>query len=590
MGQSVSPSERIVQHLEEANDPDRFAHPKKLRITELLAAGAVPEMWVFDRLPGTEDAENDPVDVMEQIWIGYFVHQRGQTANVDDIPPAPRGKRMLTKVGLTVADLDQQFASYATRQDPAQERVQLQRAPKITASPVPDPNVPPSVLGNKAANWLPDQAAWDWYQRNLEPSHAAYQPGIDWAETQWGLPGVGSAKRDDLWSAGITTWDQVANPTPAEQAALLKIAENNPNTVAEWMGKAQYTLGVNAGYLPPLYRDDKAKAPLPPQQFATGPQGFEYSRPAEGAVYPGQQRHRCASQPEPDRHQRRAEQCADSTADWNRAGHGHCRTDCCYTTQRNHTPYCHAPLSASVPPAPALPPTSWPASRSARCSRWPQRTSEQPRLDGSGPAQKALPAGAAAHAHPAAVLRHAARAGLGSRRRHRRGDRRQLAAAHGQRRLCLGQPTQTAGAPNEPTRHANADTPAPSRPARGAAQSAPGEPVLVLPRLSPQRRAGPAVLAAQAAQRPAVLGRRQHGGQRGGVPRPGLREQPAVRPRQPADLARPHDRVLRSPPARAAARLSARKGPTWATARAPATTSSAPSAPAAAPWAPTPTA
>ena len=52
VGQSVSPSERIVQHLEEANDRDRFAHPKKLHITELLAAGAVPEMWVFDRLPG----------------------------------------------------------------------------------------------------------------------------------------------------------------------------------------------------------------------------------------------------------------------------------------------------------------------------------------------------------------------------------------------------------------------------------------------------------------------------------------------------------------------------------------------------------
>ena len=271
VGQSVSPSERIVQHLEEANDPDRFAHPKKLRITELIAAGAVPEMWVFDRLSGTEDAENDPVDVMEQIWIGYFVHQRGQTANVDDIPPCAAWERMLTKVGLTVADLDQQFASYATRQDPAQERVQLQRAPKLTASPVPDPNVPRSVLGNKAANWLPDQAAWDWYQRNLEPSHAAYQPGIDWAETQWGLPGVGSAKRDDLWSAGITTWDQVANPTPAEQAALLKIAENNPNTVAEWMGKAQYTLGVNAGYLPPLYRATKPKRRCRPSSSPPAP-------------------------------------------------------------------------------------------------------------------------------------------------------------------------------------------------------------------------------------------------------------------------------------------------------------------------------
>ena len=251
VGQSVSPSERIVQHMEEANDRDRFAHPKKLHITELLAAGAVPEMWVFDRLPGSPDTEDDPADVMEQIWIGYFVHQRGQTANVDDIPPRAEWEQMLAKVGLTIADLDQQFASYATRQDPAQERVQLQRAPNITASPVPDPNVPPSVLGNKAANWLPDQAAWDWYKRNQDTSQLP-QPGIDWAADQWGLPGVGSAKRDDLWTAGITTWDQVANPTPAEQAAMLKIAENNPNTVAEWMGKAQYTLGVNAGYLPPL--------------------------------------------------------------------------------------------------------------------------------------------------------------------------------------------------------------------------------------------------------------------------------------------------------------------------------------------------
>ena len=67
-----------------------------------------------------------------------------------------------------------------------------------------------------------------------------------------------------------------------------------------------------------------------------------------------------------------------------------------------------------------------PASRTTRCSRWSQRTSEQPRLDGSGPAQKALPAGAAAHSHPATVLRHAAHAGPGSRRRHRR---RQIGAS-----------------------------------------------------------------------------------------------------------------------------------------------------------------
>ena len=315
VGQSVSPSERIVQHLEEANDPDRFAHPKKLRITELLAAGAVPEMWVFDRLPGTEDAENDPVDVMEQIWIGYFVHQRGQTANVDDIPPAPRGSAC-SKVGLTVADLDQQFASYATRQDPAQNGCSSPRAPSITASPVPDPNVPPAACwATKPPTGCPTRPPGTGISATWAQPRYAYQPGIDWAETQWGLPGVGSAKRDDLWSAGITTWDQVANPTPAEQAALLKIAENNPNTVAEWMGKAQYTLGVNAGYLPPLYSADKAKAPLPPQQFATGPQGFEYSRPAEGAVYPGRSVIGAPSQPEPDRHQRRAEQCADSTAD-----------------------------------------------------------------------------------------------------------------------------------------------------------------------------------------------------------------------------------------------------------------------------------
>ena len=150
VGQSVSPSERIVQHIEEANDRDRFAHPKKLHITELLAAGATPEMWVFDRLPGSPDTEGDPADVMEQIWIGYFVHQRGQTANVDDIPPRAEWEKMLAKVGLTVADLDQEFASYATRQDPAQERVQLQRAPNITASPIPDPNVPPQCTGQQS--------------------------------------------------------------------------------------------------------------------------------------------------------------------------------------------------------------------------------------------------------------------------------------------------------------------------------------------------------------------------------------------------------------------------------------------------------
>ncbi len=286
VGQSVSPSERIVQHIEEANDRDRFAHPKKLHITQLLAAGAVPEMYVFDRLPGSDDTDNDPADVMEQIWIGYFVHERGQTANVDDIPPRAEWERMLTKVGMTVADMDAQFARYATRRDPAQERVQLQRAPNITESQLPAADVPLEALGNKAANWLPTQLVWDWWQQNrsADPSYQA-QPGVDWAADQWGLPGVGSAKRDDLWTANITTWEQIANPTPDEYAALLKIAANNESRVAEWMGKAQYTVGVNAGYLPLLPGQQDAEA-LPPQQGATGPQGFEYYRPAEGAYYP----------------------------------------------------------------------------------------------------------------------------------------------------------------------------------------------------------------------------------------------------------------------------------------------------------------
>ena len=81
---------------------------------------------------------------------------------------------------------------------------------------------------------------------------------------------------------------------------MLKIAENNPNTVAEWMGKAQYTLGVNAGYLPPLYRDEQSQSAAATPAVRHRPTGFEYSRPAEGAVYPQQQ-----SALQPERQQRR---------------------------------------------------------------------------------------------------------------------------------------------------------------------------------------------------------------------------------------------------------------------------------------------
>ena len=139
--------------------------------------------------------------------------------------------------------------------------MQLQRAPNITASPVPGSERAAQRTGQQSRQLAAHQAVWDWYKQNHSANRTYYQqPGIDWAADQWGLPGVGTAKRDDLWSAGITTWDQVANPTPAEQAALLKIAENNPNTVAEWMGKAQYTLGVNAGYLPPAHRSTASQS------------------------------------------------------------------------------------------------------------------------------------------------------------------------------------------------------------------------------------------------------------------------------------------------------------------------------------------
>ena len=242
---------------------------------------------------------------MEQIWIGYFVHQRGQTANVDDIPPRAEWEQMLAKVGLTVADLDQEFASYATRQDPAQERVQLQRAPNITASPVPDPNVPPSVLGNKAANWLPDQAAWDWYKRNQDTS--SYAP----AGHRLGGRSVGPARcgqPPNVTTSGLpasrpgTRWPTRRRPNRRQCSRSPK---TTPTPLRSGWARRSTRWASTPATCRPVPIDSKAKAPLPPQQFATGPQGFEYSRPAEGAVYPASSNRRRTSQPEPERQQRR---------------------------------------------------------------------------------------------------------------------------------------------------------------------------------------------------------------------------------------------------------------------------------------------
>ena len=159
VGQSVSPSERVVQHAEEFNEKG-FSHPKTSWEAELYRAGKHPNMFVFDWVAGgtTEAGVTDPVDELEQIWIGYFYYFVGDSVNVQ-VPSRQDWEGLMAKHGYTPADLDSQMRQWQL------EPVRPAKEPEITRSPFPA--FPDEVADWGQKGFIPNESQWAWYQNQL---------------------------------------------------------------------------------------------------------------------------------------------------------------------------------------------------------------------------------------------------------------------------------------------------------------------------------------------------------------------------------------------------------------------------------------
>jgi hypothetical protein len=197
VGQSNQPSNRYVQHLEDVNTADVFAHPKKLQTAQLLQAGVVPQMSTIGWYAGTPDATDDEADKQEQMWIGYFFYRLGKTANVT-APRYEAWQAILVETGVTVEDLDAAFAEIKAGTYSQMEAVKLARDPRITESVFPDPSVPEGALGNKARLWHPRPGNLGLGRGSGQPGHRAPR-----ARRRLGRRAVGPARRRRQEAAAV---------------------------------------------------------------------------------------------------------------------------------------------------------------------------------------------------------------------------------------------------------------------------------------------------------------------------------------------------------------------------------------------------
>ena len=247
VGQSVSPSERLVQHAEEFNEKG-FSHPKTAWEAELYRAGQHPDMFVFDWVAGgtPEAGVTDPVDELEQIWIGYMYYFIGNSTNVD-VPSRQRWEELMTKHGYTPADLDAQMRKWKL------EPVRPATQPQIERSPFP-------AFPDEVANWgqkgfIPNESQWAWYQNQLKEMGLDAPPtGPDYDKWLQGA-GPGTAK---LLREKYPTWGDLARANPED---LNKIKGVSEKMAYQWPTFATQTVLIQQGVEPVQYKESYAPVP-----------------------------------------------------------------------------------------------------------------------------------------------------------------------------------------------------------------------------------------------------------------------------------------------------------------------------------------
>ena len=229
VGQTVQPSERINQHIEEF-DEKGWSHPKTAWIGDMLRQGVYPQMYVFDWEPGSTKLNFDKADQMEQLWIGFLYYELGNRVWTDSvnvsIPTREVWEQIVTDSGMTKEQLRQKFTEF--QQNPATwDRVRMAAEPKLERSPF-----------SGLFPFLPRPGLPQVDQQKIAPDYGVHFDVF--------LPGeVGPKTTQVLHDAGIMTWDQLADPANQEKIAGLKgVSEKD---AAEWMSYANMTLAVQRG-------------------------------------------------------------------------------------------------------------------------------------------------------------------------------------------------------------------------------------------------------------------------------------------------------------------------------------------------------
>ena len=247
VGQTVSPSERVVQHAEEFNEKG-FTHPKTAWEAELYRAGKHPNMFVFDWVAGgtPEAGITDPVDEMEQIWIGYLYYVIGNSVNVQ-VPSRARWEELMVKHNYTPADLDGQMRKWQLQE------VKPATQPEITRSPFPA--FPSEVADWGQKGFIPNDAQWAWYQNQLKEYGMDKPPtGPDY--DKW-LQGAGP-ETAKLLREKYPTWGDLARANPKDLDGIKGVSER---MAYQWPTFAYQTVMVQQGVEPIQYKESYAPVP-----------------------------------------------------------------------------------------------------------------------------------------------------------------------------------------------------------------------------------------------------------------------------------------------------------------------------------------
>lgn len=231
IGQTKYPSERYSAHIEDINEYG-LDHSKTREIARLLRGGQYPEMQVFDwRAGDPKQMENpdDPADLYEMLWIGYFVHQVGVPLHEfgnESVPSREKWESYVERAGLTVDELPRLWAEQTEQSVPV----------AFAEGDVPSVNVSPySSLGfggylRSSPDSMQDRVVTDPDAREREIMGQFFET-IDFSV----IPGIGEEIGGRMRKA-YSSWEDLALTNAEELSKIKGISESGAQSIIDMAG------------------------------------------------------------------------------------------------------------------------------------------------------------------------------------------------------------------------------------------------------------------------------------------------------------------------------------------------------------------